>query len=226
MSNYEHSNQGPGGISNLPPTIGSPARPYAPAYPAMPAMPQYPVMPAIPQYPARKGVLRGLAGLLGLGVDDGTSIWSRPWFPYAALGALGVGIYFLVRSKGREKVPTDVLFRNPFVGVGVGKREAGAEYDTLMDVVEGVRNDPTPENYEEAWNVIGDYAGKRKYSESAYLAGKELSKIREKTPTLEGTRIPIEAMKKLHPTLVKMGKAEFYQKPKKDAKRVEIGRKS
>jgi hypothetical protein len=76
-------------------------------------MPQYPAMPAMPAFPARKGVLRGLAGLLGLGTEGGTSVWSQPWFPYAALGALGVGIYFIIRSKGHEGVPTDVLFRNP-----------------------------------------------------------------------------------------------------------------
>jgi hypothetical protein len=62
--------------------------------------------------PASSPVM-GFLGLLGLGVENGTSIWSRPWFPYAALGALGVGIYFLIRSRGREGVPTDVLFRNP-----------------------------------------------------------------------------------------------------------------
>ena len=116
MSNYERSNQGPGGISNLPPTIGSPVRnpgvgvPNAPKFPLAPARPY---MPAIPQMPQRPGMMRGLMGLFGLGTDDGTSIWSKPWFPYAALGALGVGIYLLIKSKGHEGVPTDVLFRNP-----------------------------------------------------------------------------------------------------------------
>lgn len=113
MDNYERSNQGPGGIATLPPTIGSPARSYMPAYPTQPAIPQYPMYSAMPAFPARKGVLQGLAGLLGLGTDDGTSIWSQPWFPYAALGALGVGIFLLMRSKSREGIPTDVLFRNP-----------------------------------------------------------------------------------------------------------------
>ena len=115
MSNYERSHEGPGGISSLPPTIGSPARPYAPQVPQYPAAPVYSAMPqypAFPAFPKRTGVLRGLAGLLGLGTE-GAGFWSQPWFPYAALGALGAGIYFLVKSKGGEGVPTDVLFKNP-----------------------------------------------------------------------------------------------------------------
>lgn len=118
MSNYSRSNQGAANIGALNPTIGypqqpaQPAMPQYPAYPAQPAMPQYPAYPAMPQYPAYPK--RGLRGLFGLGTD-GVSFWQQPWFPYAALGALGLGIFWLMRSKGGG-VPEDVLFRNPSSG--------------------------------------------------------------------------------------------------------------
>jgi hypothetical protein len=173
MSNYERSNQGPGGIAVLPPTIGSPVSAieapasvsagaacpkgwvtqYSSAYkggiagykqrnqhlhdsgctiisksPAgslwccnpsvlsgmgmdgtYPLAPARPYMPAISRYPVRR---RGLRGLFGLGTDI-SEITSQPWFPYAMLGALGIGIYLIVKAKRGEGVPTDVLFRNP-----------------------------------------------------------------------------------------------------------------
>lgn len=120
MSNYTRSNQGAANIGALNPTIGWPQQPAVPqapqypAYPVQPAIPQYPVMPQYPMYPKRGSGLRGLLGLFGLGTD-GTPVWQRPWFPYAMLGALGVGIYFIARSRGGN-LPEDVLFRNPSTG--------------------------------------------------------------------------------------------------------------
>lgn len=113
MSNYMRSNEGPGNIGALNPTIGYPQQPAMPQYnpyPTPPSMPQYPVMPVYP-----KSGLRGLMGLLGLGTDDTTPIWQRPWFPYVALGALGLGIYYVMRSKGGG-IPDESLFRNPSHG--------------------------------------------------------------------------------------------------------------
>ncbi len=113
MSDYIRSNMGPGNIGALNPTIGYPQQ--QPAMPAQPAMPQYPMyqsMPTFPSYPRRGG---GLRGLLGLGTDGTTPFWQRAWFPYAALGALGLGIFWVMRSKGGG-IPDESLFRNPSRG--------------------------------------------------------------------------------------------------------------
>ena len=124
MSNYIRSNKGPGNIGALNPTIGYPQQqptgpqynPY-PAPPSMPQYPAYPAMPAMPVMPAypRRGGFRGLLGLFGLGTEGSTPVWQRPWFPYAALAALGGVIYFVMRSKGGG-LPEDALFRNPSRG--------------------------------------------------------------------------------------------------------------
>ena len=205
MSNYERSNEGPGGISSLPATIGSPARPYAPQVPQYPAAPVYSAMPqypAFPAFPKRTGVLRGLAGLFGLGTE-GTSFWSQPWFPYAALGALGVGIYWLVKSKGGS------VTMNPFLDVGIGDLEAGPSYDYLMGVVNEVRRHPTEETYLEAWNIIGDtVAAGDDGAEAAYTAGKALAKFSMAHPDLKHLLPPEKALIKLIPFLTETGRIE------------------
>lgn len=117
MSDYIRSNKGPGNIGALNPTIGYPQQPVQPAmpqynpYPTPPSMPQYPAMPAMPAYP-RAG---GIRGLFGLGTDGTTPFWQRPWFPYAALGAIGLGVFWLMRSKDGG-IPDESLFRNPSRG--------------------------------------------------------------------------------------------------------------
>jgi hypothetical protein len=112
MSDYIRSNKGPGNIGALNPTIGYPQQPAAPRYSPYPAAPT-PVMSTFPVYPKRGG-LRGLMGLFGLGTEGTTPVWQRTWFPYAALGALGLGIFWVMRSKGG--IPDESLFRNPSRG--------------------------------------------------------------------------------------------------------------
>ncbi len=105
MSDYIRSNEGPGNIGALNPTIGypqqQPAMPQYNPYPVPPSMPQYPAQPAMQAYPRKSG---GLRGLLGLGTDGTTPFWQRAWFPYAALGALGLFVlYCRSSSVGRAE---------------------------------------------------------------------------------------------------------------------------
>lgn len=134
MDGYTRTTFGPGGIASLSPTIGMTSR--APTIGAedrgMPIAPAFPMQPAFPVKPA-KPVLSGLLGLLGLGNGNGTTtpIWQQAWFPYAALGALGVGLYFVIRSKQRESMSMERLFENPDQS-GSGRRGVPDDAPTVV----------------------------------------------------------------------------------------------